>query len=237
MNYDNIFTVFFRLSASFCPGAACPAVGPQAAQIPRQVGIAAPDMSGIQHPHAAPSPHQGPPAPVLPRPAGLVQSQWHHAILRCRQGTAAVPRCGHQPPGRQNPAHRQSGFGTGRHKCGMLPPPPAAPLQPAGSICGKARVSSRYKFLTAAQLCILIPRDAKLIFPAGNLAAAALQKVQKRRQPHRTALRYRHPPACNGGGCRISRCGNAVRQHGMHTAVQQLAAGTSDADHRRTRPP
>ena len=105
-----------------------------------------------------------------------------------------------------------------------------------GSICGKARVSSRYKFLTAAQLCILIPRDAKLIFPAGNLAAAALQKVQKRRQPHRTALRYRHPPACNGGGCRISRCGNAVRQHGMHTAVQQLAAGTSDADHRRTRP-
>ena len=42
------------------------------------------------------------------------------------------------------------------------------------SICGKARVSSRYKFLTAAQLCILIPRDAKLIFPAGDLAAAAL---------------------------------------------------------------
>ena len=52
-----IFLQFFRLSASFCPGAACPAVGPQAAQIPRQVGIAAPDMSGIQHPHAAPVPH------------------------------------------------------------------------------------------------------------------------------------------------------------------------------------
>ena len=52
-----IFLQFFRLSASFCPGAACPAVGPQAAQIPRQVGIAAPDMSGIQHLHAAPVPH------------------------------------------------------------------------------------------------------------------------------------------------------------------------------------
>ena len=52
-----IFLQFFRLSASFCPGTACPAVGPQAAQILRQVGIAAPDMSGIQHPHAAPVPH------------------------------------------------------------------------------------------------------------------------------------------------------------------------------------
>ena len=52
-----IFLQFFRLSASFCSGAACPAVGPQAAQIPRQVGIAAPDMSGIQHPHTAPVPH------------------------------------------------------------------------------------------------------------------------------------------------------------------------------------
>ena len=38
-----ILLQFFRLSASFCPGAACPAVGPQAAQILRQVGIAAPD--------------------------------------------------------------------------------------------------------------------------------------------------------------------------------------------------
>lgn len=128
-----IFLQFFRLSASFCPGAACPAVGPQAAQIPRQVGIATPDMSGIQHPHAAPVPHtkarqhQCCPAPqVWCSHSGTMQ---FCAAAKVQQPSLAA---GISPPGRQNPAHRQSGFGTSRRKCGMLPPPPAAPLQPAG---------------------------------------------------------------------------------------------------------
>ena len=128
-----IFLQFFRLSASFCPGAACPAVGPQAAQIPRQVGIAAPDMSGIQHPHAAPVPHtkarqhQCCPAPqVWCSHSGTMQ---FCAAAKVQQPSLAA---GISPQGGKALRTGKAVLEQAVIKCGMLPPPPAAPLQPAG---------------------------------------------------------------------------------------------------------
>lgn len=150
-----IFLQFFRLSASFCPGAACPAVGPQSAQIPRQVGIAAPDMSGIQHPHAAPVPHtkarqhQCCPAPqVWCSHSGTMQ---FCAAAKVQQPSLAA---GISPQGGKALRTGKAVLEQAVINAGCSLRPQQHRCSQRGSICGKARVSSRYKFLTTAQLCI-----------------------------------------------------------------------------------
>lgn len=176
VNYDNIFTIFSSvcqllsrcgLPGSRPPGGADPPPGRHS-----RAGY-------VRHPAPARSsrpPHQGPPAPVLPRPAGLVQSQWHHAVCAAAKVQQPSLAAGISPQGGKALRTGKAVLEQAVINAGCSLRPQQHRCSQRGSICGKARVSSRYKFLTTAQLCILIPRDAKLIFPAGNLAAAALQK-------------------------------------------------------------
>ncbi len=206
-----IFLQFFRLSASFCPGAACPAVDPPGGADPPPGRHSRAGYVGIQHPHAAPVPHTkaASTSAAPPRRSGAV------TVAPCSFCAAAKVQqpslaAGISPQGGKALRTRQSGFGTGRHKCGMLPPPPAAPLQPAGQYLWQGQGTQPLQVPDQPrQLCILIPRDAKLIFPAGNLAGRCPAKSPETppATPDCTALPS--PPACNGGGCRISRCGNA----------------------------
>ncbi len=158
---------------------------------------------------------RNPPAPVAcPQISGAVCGGFRMQFCAAAKEHSSRPSLRASAPGRRS---LRTGKRFWNRPNKDLPPPGAAPLQPERSICAGARVSSRYKFLTAARFCILIRVMLNSFFPAYDLAATAHQ-VQKRASPGLHHV-YRHPPACNGGGRFISRCGNAVRQHGMHTAV------------------